>query len=344
MRISYLYRQTILGSLIFVFVASSSLTVSASGISMISINQLNLILGNPDIAVIDVRASKDWQSSNVKIKGAVRGVPKNFESWANDFSKDKVLILYELIDPSQELVAVGFPAFGDDIGVRGAEDDVGHVGVFGHHGGHGFDGVLDSLARPEQSEREQQLASLDTEAPLEHVGIAPRRVGNTVADADDLLVGHVIDIAKELASLFRHRDDAIGEPCDFLKDQPLFLEGLFEDRVKRGDQRHPKPPQHRENVAAERTPENPVLVLQADGGHLVGVQELGGQPVVFPLIVADLESDAWRVGVSCELVVHRDGKDIRIVRCLSGDGFAEIVGERGDSTFSREVVSHKRDG
>jgi hypothetical protein len=94
MKTSYLYRQAILGSLIFVFVASSSLTVSASGISMISINQLNLILGNPDIAVIDVRASKDWQSSNVKIKGAVRGVPKNFESWANDFSKDKVLILY----------------------------------------------------------------------------------------------------------------------------------------------------------------------------------------------------------------------------------------------------------
>jgi rhodanese-related sulfurtransferase len=68
--------------------------VSASGISIISTNQLNLILGNPEIAIIDVRASKDWQSSNVKIKGAVRGSPKNFESWANDFSKDKVLILY----------------------------------------------------------------------------------------------------------------------------------------------------------------------------------------------------------------------------------------------------------
>jgi hypothetical protein len=94
MKNSYFYRQAILGSLVFVFVASSSLTVSASGISIISINQLNLILGNPEIAIIDVRASKDWQSSNVKIKGAVRGSPKNFESWANDFSKDKALILY----------------------------------------------------------------------------------------------------------------------------------------------------------------------------------------------------------------------------------------------------------
>jgi len=94
MKISNLYSQAIFGSLIFVFVASSPLSVSASGISIISINQLNLILDNSEIAVIDVRASKDWKSSNVKIKGAFRGAPKNFESWANDFSKDKVLILY----------------------------------------------------------------------------------------------------------------------------------------------------------------------------------------------------------------------------------------------------------
>ncbi len=94
MRTSHPNRQTIFGSLIFVFVALSSITVNASGISIITINQLKLILNNPEIAVIDVRASKDWQSSDVKIKGAARGAPKNFESWAYDFSKDKVLILY----------------------------------------------------------------------------------------------------------------------------------------------------------------------------------------------------------------------------------------------------------
>lgn len=94
MKIYHLNRQAILGSLIIVFVALYSLTASASGISLISIKQLKLILDNPEIAVIDVRSSKDWQSSDVKIKGAVRGAPKNFESWAYDFSKDKVLILY----------------------------------------------------------------------------------------------------------------------------------------------------------------------------------------------------------------------------------------------------------
>jgi hypothetical protein len=94
MRIYHLNRQAILGSLIYVFVALFSLTASGSEISLISINQLKLILDNPEIAVIDVRSSKDWQTSDIKIKGAVRGAPKNFESWAYDFSNDKVLILY----------------------------------------------------------------------------------------------------------------------------------------------------------------------------------------------------------------------------------------------------------
>jgi len=94
MQFSYFYRIAILGSLTFIFVVLLSLTVNASEISIISTNQLKLILGNPEISVIDVRGSTDWQSSELKIKGAIRGSPENFESWAHNFSKDKKLILY----------------------------------------------------------------------------------------------------------------------------------------------------------------------------------------------------------------------------------------------------------
>jgi len=94
MQISYFYRIAILGSLTFIFVALLSLTVNASEISIISTNQLKLKLGNPEIAVIDVRGSKDWQSSELKIKGAIRGSPENFESWSQNFSKDQKLVLY----------------------------------------------------------------------------------------------------------------------------------------------------------------------------------------------------------------------------------------------------------
>lgn len=94
MRISYHNLKAISCSLFFVCVTFYTLTAYAAGLSLISINQLKLILDNPEIVIIDVRSSEDWQSSDVKIKGAVRGAPKNFESWAYDFSKDKALILY----------------------------------------------------------------------------------------------------------------------------------------------------------------------------------------------------------------------------------------------------------
>lgn len=94
MQISYSYRLAIFGSLAFILIALLSLTVNASELTKISINQLKLMLDNPEIAVIDVRGSEDWQSSEFKIKGAIRGSPKNFESWVHDFSKDKILILY----------------------------------------------------------------------------------------------------------------------------------------------------------------------------------------------------------------------------------------------------------
>jgi rhodanese-related sulfurtransferase len=94
MRISHLNRHFMLGLLVSVFAILLSLPTSASEVSIISSIQLKRILDNPEIVIIDVRSSKDWRSSNIKIKGAVRKLPKSFESWAHDFSTDKELILY----------------------------------------------------------------------------------------------------------------------------------------------------------------------------------------------------------------------------------------------------------
>ena len=94
MSITYLHRQTILWPLMSLFVAFYASAAVAADIAFISISELKLLLDDTDIAIIDVRSSNDWQSSDVKIKGAVRGAPKNFESWAFDLSRDKSLVLY----------------------------------------------------------------------------------------------------------------------------------------------------------------------------------------------------------------------------------------------------------
>jgi hypothetical protein len=51
-------------------------------------------LGDPNVLLIDVRAAKDWQESDKKIKGAQRQDPKKVKTWAAGLSKEKKIVLY----------------------------------------------------------------------------------------------------------------------------------------------------------------------------------------------------------------------------------------------------------
>ena len=65
-----------------------------STVERIAKEELRELLDNPEITILDARSDKDWQSSNRKIKGAVREDPQDAESWAHKYPKDKKLILY----------------------------------------------------------------------------------------------------------------------------------------------------------------------------------------------------------------------------------------------------------
>jgi hypothetical protein len=68
--------------------------VAAIDAPRITKEELKGILGHPDVIVIDVRYSQNWQDSDFKIKSATRGNPSNFSSWADQYPKDKTLVLY----------------------------------------------------------------------------------------------------------------------------------------------------------------------------------------------------------------------------------------------------------
>lgn len=51
-------------------------------------------LSDPRVMVLDVRAPHDWQSSNKKIKGAVRVNPNDVKTWAALLPQDKKIVLY----------------------------------------------------------------------------------------------------------------------------------------------------------------------------------------------------------------------------------------------------------
>ena len=57
--------------------------------------ELKLLLGNPEVVVLDVRIADEWKKSDRKIKSAVREDPeKDFKTWASKYPKDKTLVFY----------------------------------------------------------------------------------------------------------------------------------------------------------------------------------------------------------------------------------------------------------
>jgi rhodanese-related sulfurtransferase len=61
---------------------------------------LKLILGNPDVIILDVRIEDQWQIADGKIVRAIHEDPEKYESWANKYPREKILILY-CVQPSE---------------------------------------------------------------------------------------------------------------------------------------------------------------------------------------------------------------------------------------------------
>ena len=85
-------------SLVMTFMVLGTWAVMAVALDVprISKEKLKSMLGNPDVAVIDVRTFFDRKMSTNQIKGAVREDPdpSKVKSWSKKYSKEKTIILY----------------------------------------------------------------------------------------------------------------------------------------------------------------------------------------------------------------------------------------------------------
>ena len=68
--------------------------MSGGSAPRITTEKLKSMLGDPKLVIVDVRRNLDWNSSEYKIKGAVRADPTKVESWASSFGKDKTFVIY----------------------------------------------------------------------------------------------------------------------------------------------------------------------------------------------------------------------------------------------------------
>ena len=75
-------------------VAACSLIALSGSAPRITTEELKSMLPDPKLVIVDVRRDQDWNSSEYKIKGAVRANPTKVESWASSFGKDKTFVIY----------------------------------------------------------------------------------------------------------------------------------------------------------------------------------------------------------------------------------------------------------
>lgn len=83
-----------IGVLFVVTFAMLSGLAVADSVPLMTKEELKPLLGDDDTFILDVRAGRDWKSSEFKITGAKRVAPAPNNQWADQFNKDKTYVFY----------------------------------------------------------------------------------------------------------------------------------------------------------------------------------------------------------------------------------------------------------
>ncbi len=62
-------------------------------IPRVSAKELQSMIGQKNVAILDVRPQEQWENSTKKIPGAVHEDPIKVSSWADKYSKDETVIV-----------------------------------------------------------------------------------------------------------------------------------------------------------------------------------------------------------------------------------------------------------
>jgi hypothetical protein len=87
-------RKVLLVLLVLLIAGSSQTVFCADDVPRMTKEELKGQIGNPDFVIVDVRTAYEWQTTNSKIKGAVREEAMKLGSWINKYPKDKTIVFY----------------------------------------------------------------------------------------------------------------------------------------------------------------------------------------------------------------------------------------------------------
>lgn len=77
-----------------ILAGGTAVAVAAKDVPLITKEELKPGIGSADLIIIDVRAGKDWNASQKKIKGALREDPEKVEAWAKKYKSHQDIVVY----------------------------------------------------------------------------------------------------------------------------------------------------------------------------------------------------------------------------------------------------------
>lgn len=83
--------------LTLLLIAALFLSISptlAGAVNLMEVGELKGKLDADSVVILDVRAGRDWSTSEFKIPGAIRASGEDFAEWSKTLPKDKTLVLY----------------------------------------------------------------------------------------------------------------------------------------------------------------------------------------------------------------------------------------------------------
>jgi rhodanese-related sulfurtransferase len=88
-------RILLLTCFVWVSLISADLALAAPPeADKITKEELLPLLGDPDVTIIDLRLPREWDTSDIKVKCAVREDPMKPGQWLDKYPKEKMLVLY----------------------------------------------------------------------------------------------------------------------------------------------------------------------------------------------------------------------------------------------------------
>jgi hypothetical protein len=68
--------------------------LSPDKVPRMTIQELKQQMENPNLVIIDVRSSHDWEDSTTKIKGSVREEASKVATWVSKYPPTKTIVLH----------------------------------------------------------------------------------------------------------------------------------------------------------------------------------------------------------------------------------------------------------